>query len=118
LTGKNKETDDTSHVGEGHFRDSCPNTVEPKKRSKGKALKTVKTWDDFLSEVEPLRRRDHCSSSCSSRSSLHKYLMARGNSSISSSSDDSDSDYEDKPFVDELAHAVKFFEDVCTKQKA
>jgi hypothetical protein len=47
-------------------------------------------------------------------SSSHKYLMARGNTSIPSSSD---SDDEDKPFVDELVHAVKFLEDVCTKQK-
>jgi hypothetical protein len=46
--------------------------------------------------------------------------MARGNMSISSSSDDndSDSDAEDNSFVDELAHVVKFFEDVFTKQKA
>jgi hypothetical protein len=49
-----------------------------------------------------------------------KCLMARGKSSIPSSSDDSSSDdgeSEGKPFVDELAEAVKFFEDVCTKQK-
>jgi hypothetical protein len=45
----------------------------------------------------------------------HKWLMARGNMSIPSCSDDSDSDDEDKPFVNELAHVVKFFEDVCLK---
>jgi hypothetical protein len=46
--------------------------------------------------------------------------MARGKMSIPSSSDDSSSDDEGegKPFLDELAEAVKFFEDVCTKQKA
>jgi hypothetical protein len=45
--------------------------------------------------------------------------MAKGNTSIPSYSDDSDSDSDDdKPSVDELVHAVKFFEDVCTKQKA
>jgi hypothetical protein len=44
--------------------------------------------------------------------------MARGNSSIPSYSDDSDSNDEDKPSIDELVQAVKFFEDVCTKQKA
>jgi hypothetical protein len=46
--------------------------------------------------------------------------MARGKMSIPSSSDDSssDDDGEGKPSVDELAKAVKFFQDVCTKQKA
>jgi hypothetical protein len=46
--------------------------------------------------------------------------MARGKMSIPSSSDDnsSDDDGERKPFIDELAEAVKFFQDVCTKQKA
>jgi hypothetical protein len=44
--------------------------------------------------------------------------MIRGKTSIPSSSDDSDSDSDDdKPFVDELVHVIKFFEDVCTKQK-
>jgi hypothetical protein len=40
--------------------------------------------------------------------------MARGKTSIPSSSDDSDNecDGERKPFVDELALVVKFFEDV------
>ena len=46
--------------------------------------------------------------------------MASGNTSIPSSSDDSSSDDEGegKPSLDELAEAVKFFENVCTKQKA
>jgi hypothetical protein len=44
--------------------------------------------------------------------------MTRGNSIIPSYSDDSDSDDEDKPSIDELVHTVKFFEDVCTNQKA
>jgi hypothetical protein len=46
--------------------------------------------------------------------------MARGKMSIPSSSDDSSSDDEGegKPSIDELAEAVKFFQDVCTKQKA
>jgi hypothetical protein len=46
--------------------------------------------------------------------------MARGKMSIPFSSDDSSSDDEGegKPSVDELAEAVKFFQDVCTKQKA
>jgi hypothetical protein len=46
--------------------------------------------------------------------------MARGKMSIPSSSDESSSDDEGegKPSVDELAEAVKFFQDVCTKQKA
>jgi hypothetical protein len=67
----------------GHFRDNCPNTTEPKKtRSKCKALTSVKTWDDSSSEDEPPRRCDYGSSSRSSRSSSHKCLMARGNTSI------------------------------------
>jgi predicted nucleic acid-binding Zn-ribbon protein len=46
--------------------------------------------------------------------------MARGKISIPSSSDDSSSDDEGegKPSVDELAEAIKFFQDVCTKKKA
>jgi hypothetical protein len=45
--------------------------------------------------------------------------MARGKISIPSSSDESSSDDEGegKPSVDELAEAVEFFQDVCTKQK-
>jgi hypothetical protein len=44
----------------GHFRDSCPNMAEPtKERSKGKALTSVKTWDDSSSEDEPPRMRSH-----------------------------------------------------------
>jgi hypothetical protein len=104
----------------GHFRDNCPIMVEPKKeRSKGKALTSVKTWDDSSSEDEPPRTRSHQSSSRSSRSS-HKCLMARGKMSITSSSDESSSEDEGegKPSVDELAEAIKFFQDVYTKQKA
>jgi hypothetical protein len=105
----------------GHFRDNCPTMAEPKKeRSKGKALTSVRTWDDSSSDDEPPRTRSPRSSSRSSRSS-HKCLMARGKMSIPSSSDDSSSDDDDgegKPSVDELAEAVKFFQDVCTKQKA
>jgi hypothetical protein len=85
--------------------------AEPKKeRSKGKALTSVKTWDDFSSEDEPPRTRSHRYSSRSSRSS-RKCLMARGKMSIPSSSDESSSDDEGegKPSVDELAEAVKFF---------
>jgi hypothetical protein len=101
----------------GHFRDSCPTMAEPKKgRSKGKALTSVKTWDDSSSEDEPPMTRGHRSSSLLSRSS-HKCLMARGKMSISSSSDDSSSDDEGegKACVDELVEAVKIFQDVCTK---
>jgi hypothetical protein len=104
----------------GHFRDSCPTMAEPKKeRSKDKALTSVKTWDDSLSEDEPPRTRNHRSSSCSSRSS-RKCLMARDKMSIPSSGDESSSDDEGegKPSVNELAEGVKFFQDVCTKQKA
>jgi hypothetical protein len=101
--------------GKGHFRDSCPTMAEPKKgRNKGKTLTSVKTWDDSSSEDEPPRTRSHRSSSRSSQSS-HKCLMARGNKSIPSSSDD---EGEGKPSIDELAEAVEFFQDVCTKQKA
>jgi hypothetical protein len=46
--------------------------------------------------------------------------MVRGKTSIPSSSDDSDDECDDegKPSLDELAHGIKFFEDVCTKQKS
>jgi chromosome segregation ATPase len=46
--------------------------------------------------------------------------MERGKMSIPSSSDESSSDDEGEgnPSIDELAEAVKFFQDVCTKQKA
>jgi hypothetical protein len=91
--------------------------AEPKKgRSKGKALTSVRTWDDSSSEDEPPKTRSHRSSSRSS----HKCLMARGKMSIPSSSDDSrsDDDGEGKPSVDKLVEAVKCFQDVCTKQKA
>jgi hypothetical protein len=46
--------------------------------------------------------------------------MARVKMSTPSSSDESGSDDEGegKPSVDELAEAVNFFRDVCTKQKA
>jgi hypothetical protein len=104
----------------GHFRDNCPTMAEPKKgRSKGMALTSVKTWDDFSSKDEPPRTRSHRFSSRSSWSS-RKCLMARGKMSIPSSSDDSSSDDEGegKPSIDELAEDVNFFQDVCTKQKA
>jgi FtsZ-binding cell division protein ZapB len=104
----------------GHFRDSCPTMVEPtKERSKGKAPTSVETWDDSSSEDEPPRTRSHRSSSRSSWSSC-KCHMAKGKMSIPSSSDDSSSDAEGegKPSIDDLAEAVKFFQDVCTKQKA
>jgi hypothetical protein len=92
----------------GHFWDNCPNLAELKKRiCKGKALTSVKTWDDSSSEDDPPRTRSHRSSSHSSQSS-HKCLMARGKSSIPSSSDD-ECDGEVKPSLDELVHVVKFF---------
>jgi hypothetical protein len=86
---------------------------------KGEEQRHVKTWDDSSSEDEPPRMHNHRSSSRSSRSS-HKCLMARDKMSIPSFSDDSSSDDEGegKPSVDELAEAVNFFQDVCTKQKA
>jgi hypothetical protein len=52
----------------GHFRDNCPNMAEATKgRTKGKALTSVKTWDDSSNEDEPPRTRSHRSSSRSSR---------------------------------------------------
>jgi hypothetical protein len=75
-----------------------------KRRSKGKAPTSIKSWED------PPRTRSHRSSSRSSRSSQN-CLMARGKTSIPSSSDDSDDECDDegKPSVDELAYNVKFF---------
>jgi hypothetical protein len=86
-------------------------------RSIGKGLTSVKTWDDFSSEDEPPRSHDKRSSSCSSRLS-HKCLMARDKSSIPSSSDDRDDcNGGGKASLEELAQAINFFADVCTKQK-
>jgi hypothetical protein len=60
-----------------HFRDNCLNSVKPKKRSKGKSLTSIKTWDHSSSEDDPPRTRSHRCSSCCSWSS-HKCLMVRG----------------------------------------
>jgi hypothetical protein len=92
----------------GHFRDNFPSMVEPtKRRSKGKALTSVKIWDDSSSEDEPPRTCSHRSSSRSS----HKCFMARDKTSITSSSDDSSSDGEGegKPSLNEIVEAVNFF---------
>jgi hypothetical protein len=41
----------------GHFWDNCSNSTKPKKRkSKGKVLTMVKTWDDSSSEDEPPKK--------------------------------------------------------------
>jgi hypothetical protein len=79
-------------------------------RNKGKALTSVKHWDDSSSKDEPPRTRNHRFSSQPSRSSC-KCLMARGKMSIPSSSDDRSSvdEGEGNPSVDELVEAVKFF---------
>jgi hypothetical protein len=108
IDGKSKERECFACRKKGHIRDNCPNIVEPEKRSKGKALTSVKTWDDSSSEDDPPRNHNHHSSSCSSRSS-HKCLMARGKSSVPSSSDDIDDDYdgEGKP-SNKLVHAFNF----------
>jgi hypothetical protein len=106
--------------GEGPLQGQLSNYGRTQKgEEQRQALTSVRTWDDSSSEDEPPRTRSHRSSSRSSRSS-HKCLMARGNKSIPSSSDESSSDDEGegKPSVDELAEAVEFFQDVCTKQKA
>jgi hypothetical protein len=48
----------------GHFKDNCPNVTEPKKRrSKGKAPTSVKTWDDSSSEDDSPRSLGRRSSS-------------------------------------------------------
>jgi hypothetical protein len=89
--------------------DNCPNMDEPtKRRSKGKALTSVKTWDDSSCEDEPPRTHNHRSSSRSS----HKCLMPRGKTSIPSSSDDSSSDDDEGDgtlSLAEFVEAVKFF---------
>jgi hypothetical protein len=62
LIGKGKEREE-----KGHFRDNCPNMAEPTKRkSKGKALTSFKTWNDSSSEDDPPRTPNHRSSSHSS----------------------------------------------------
>jgi hypothetical protein len=85
--------------------------VEPKtERSKGKALTSVKTWDDSSSEDE-LQGRAATNPHHTHHGHHRKCLMARGKMSIPYSSDESSSDDEGegKPSVDELAEAVKFF---------
>jgi hypothetical protein len=103
--------------GEGPLQGQLSNYGRTQKgEEQGKALTSVKTWDDSSSEDEPPRTCSHQSSSRPSRSS-RKCLMARGKMSVPFSSDESSSDDEGegKPSVDELAEAVKFFQDVCTK---
>lgn len=60
----------------------------------------------------------HCHRSTSWLS--HKYLMEWGNrNDLSPSEYNHDSGNEnDKPSTREFVHAVKFFKEVCTKQKA
>jgi hypothetical protein len=73
LTGKSKERKRGCFAcGEkGHFRDNCPNMAEPtKRRSKGKALTSVKTWDDSSSEDDPPSTYSHRSSHA-----LHGHLI-------------------------------------------
>jgi hypothetical protein len=44
----------------GHSRDNYPNMTKPtKRRSKGKALTSVKTWDDSSSKDELPRTHNH-----------------------------------------------------------
>jgi hypothetical protein len=76
-----------------------------KRRSKGKVLIMIKTWDDYSSEDDYSTSHDRRSSSRSSRSSP-KCLMANGKSQDPPSSDDSDG--EGKPSLDELAQAIFF----------
>jgi hypothetical protein len=117
LTEKSKEKEDASHVGRraisGITAQIRPN---PRRgRSKARCLQWLRLGMILPAKMNPPRNHGHHSSSCSSHS-LHKCLMARGKSSIPSSSDDA-CDGEGKSSLDELAHVVQFFEDVCTKQK-
>jgi hypothetical protein len=53
---------DASLEGEkDHFKDNFPNKTAPKKKKcKGQALTSIKTWDDSSSEDEaPPRRHDY-----------------------------------------------------------
>jgi hypothetical protein len=90
----------------GRFRDNCPNTT----RSLVSKLRKIPQVKMNLQGVTTIALH----------LALHarhtKCLIASGNTSILSSSD-SDSDDEDKPPVDELAYAAKFFKDIFTKQK-
>jgi hypothetical protein len=91
--------------GEGPLQGQLSNYGRTHKRgSKAKALRSVETWDDPLSEDEPPRTH-------SDQSSSRRCLMARHKMSVPSSSDYScsDDEGEGKPSVDELAEAVKIF---------
>jgi hypothetical protein len=120
LTGKGKEREDASHVGRmvtsGIIAQIWPNP----KRGGVKARRLQVSRLGMILQVKMNRqgRAAPDSSSRSSRSS-HKCLMAKGKTSIPSSSDDSDDgEGVGKASLEEFAEAVKFFEDVCTKQKA
>jgi hypothetical protein len=108
--------EDASHVGRRVTSRTIARIRSNPRRGGAKARRSQVSKLGMILQVkdELLRSHNHRSSSHSSRSS-HKCLMARGNTSIPSSSD---SDNEDKPSVGELAHVINFFEDICTKQKA
>jgi hypothetical protein len=92
--------------------------AEPKKRrSKGKALTTIKTWDDSLSEDDPQGAavvafhhafHDHNIDTLWQEVKHKTHLLVMIVMMI----------VEGKPSLDELVQIVNFFEDVCTKQKA
>jgi hypothetical protein len=110
LTGKSKEGEDASHVGEGPFQRQLSNYGRTQKGEEQRQdANNCQNLDDSSSEDEHPRMHSHQSSSLSSWSSL-KCLMARRKMSIPSSSDDSSSDDEGegKLSIDELAKIVKF----------
>lgn len=115
---EHKERRDTLvAVQRGTLWRDCPNNSTPKtkkKACKAKALTTIKTWDNSSSENEAQhKRRSH---KRSSSRSPHVCLMARSNIETPSSSE-SDSDDDEKPSYEELAQTIKFFVEICTKQK-
>ena len=83
-----------------------------KKACKDKALTSIRSWDDSLSEEEDHhKRRGH---KRSSSSSSRVCLMARGNESSSSSESDSD---DEMPSYDEIVQQNLNYAKVCTSQQ-
>jgi hypothetical protein len=108
---KNKEREDASHAGRRVTSGTIVQIwLNPQSGGAKARHSQVSRLGMTLQAKMILQGHSLLSSSRSSWSS-HKCLMARGKTSILSSSDDSDDECDDegKPSVDELVHAVKFF---------
>jgi hypothetical protein len=100
----------------GHFMVVCPNKPAPKikkKVCKDKSLTSTRSWDGSSSEEEDhhkKRRNKH-----SSTSSSHTCLMAQGNESSSSFSENDSDSNDELPSYKQLVQENLFFAKVCKK---